>query len=144
MAGLLTAYLDSIFQSVPLPEPVATGLPRARYGPKPGRPYDGVQTALAVPGQGPGYRPALLDAPISPGHTFGPAVEEILQHSHREQEASRQVALMLPSHASVRERMRCWRPPVKQTMTRMVLIPTVPRSDLKHHLQASAAANNRG
>ncbi|MGH0180247.1 UNVERIFIED_CONTAM: hypothetical protein FKN15_003671 [Acipenser sinensis] len=25
----------------------------------------------------------LLDAPISPGHTFGPAVEEILQKSHR-------------------------------------------------------------
>ncbi|MGH0122149.1 UNVERIFIED_CONTAM: hypothetical protein FKN15_042920 [Acipenser sinensis] len=25
----------------------------------------------------------LLDAPISPGHTFGPAVEEILQHSQR-------------------------------------------------------------
>ncbi|MGH0120455.1 UNVERIFIED_CONTAM: hypothetical protein FKN15_066342 [Acipenser sinensis] len=26
---------------------------------------------------------ALLDAPLSPGHTFGPAVEEILQRSHR-------------------------------------------------------------
>ncbi|MGH0121437.1 UNVERIFIED_CONTAM: hypothetical protein FKN15_073982 [Acipenser sinensis] len=31
---------------------------------------------------------ALLDAPISPGHTFGPAVEEILQRSHQEREAS--------------------------------------------------------
>ncbi|MGH0134365.1 UNVERIFIED_CONTAM: hypothetical protein FKN15_072355 [Acipenser sinensis] len=35
---------------------------------------------------------ALLDVPISPGHTLGPAVEEILQRSHRECEASRQVA----------------------------------------------------
>ncbi|MGH0136978.1 UNVERIFIED_CONTAM: hypothetical protein FKN15_002382 [Acipenser sinensis] len=31
---------------------------------------------------------ALLDAPISPGHMFGPAVEEILQYSHQERETS--------------------------------------------------------
>ncbi|MGH0125216.1 UNVERIFIED_CONTAM: hypothetical protein FKN15_048901 [Acipenser sinensis] len=47
---------------------------------------------------------ALLDAPISPGNAFGPAVEEILQCSHREQEVSRQVAAILPSHASARGR----------------------------------------
>ncbi|MGH0158080.1 UNVERIFIED_CONTAM: hypothetical protein FKN15_050568 [Acipenser sinensis] len=35
---------------------------------------------------------ALLDVPISPGHTFGPAVEEILQKSHWKCEASRQLA----------------------------------------------------
>ncbi|MGH0155937.1 UNVERIFIED_CONTAM: hypothetical protein FKN15_043459 [Acipenser sinensis] len=37
---------------------------------------------------------ALLDVPISPEHTFGPAVEEILQRYHRECEASRQVAAL--------------------------------------------------
>ncbi|MGH0119411.1 UNVERIFIED_CONTAM: hypothetical protein FKN15_022546 [Acipenser sinensis] len=42
----------------------------------------------------------LLDAPISPGHTFGPAVEEILQKSLRDQEASHQVAALLPPRAS--------------------------------------------
>ncbi|MGH0132065.1 UNVERIFIED_CONTAM: hypothetical protein FKN15_066249 [Acipenser sinensis] len=31
---------------------------------------------------------ALLDAPIFPGHTFGQAVEEILQRSHRERKVS--------------------------------------------------------
>ncbi|MGH0144033.1 UNVERIFIED_CONTAM: hypothetical protein FKN15_001508 [Acipenser sinensis] len=40
-------------------------------------------------------------APISPGHTFGPAVEEILQRSHQESEASRQIASMLPSRTLV-------------------------------------------
>ncbi|MGH0124792.1 UNVERIFIED_CONTAM: hypothetical protein FKN15_074493 [Acipenser sinensis] len=49
---------------------------------------------------------ALLDASISPGHTFGPAVEEILQHSHREREAPRQVAAMLPPRARVWEKMK--------------------------------------
>ncbi|MGH0121050.1 UNVERIFIED_CONTAM: hypothetical protein FKN15_049425 [Acipenser sinensis] len=33
---------------------------------------------------------ALLDAPISLGHTFGPAVEEILQRSLRQRKASQQ------------------------------------------------------
>ncbi|MGH0125438.1 UNVERIFIED_CONTAM: hypothetical protein FKN15_045358 [Acipenser sinensis] len=42
---------------------------------------------------------ALLEAYISPGHTFGPVVEEILQRSHKEREASRQVTAMLPSRA---------------------------------------------
>ncbi|MGH0146003.1 UNVERIFIED_CONTAM: hypothetical protein FKN15_019432 [Acipenser sinensis] len=43
----------------------------------------------------------LLDALISHGYTFGSAVEEILQHSHREHEASQQIASMLHSRASV-------------------------------------------
>ncbi|MGH0172364.1 UNVERIFIED_CONTAM: hypothetical protein FKN15_069348 [Acipenser sinensis] len=54
----------------------------------------------------------LLDAPVSPGHTFGPAVEETLHRSHREREPSQQVASMLPSRAPVQERRRRWRPPV--------------------------------
>ncbi|MGH0129116.1 UNVERIFIED_CONTAM: hypothetical protein FKN15_037184 [Acipenser sinensis] len=39
----------------------------------------------------------LLDAPISPGHTFGPAVEEMLQSSIKAREASQQLAKMWPS-----------------------------------------------
>ncbi|MGH0137041.1 UNVERIFIED_CONTAM: hypothetical protein FKN15_064445 [Acipenser sinensis] len=38
----------------------------------------------------------LLDAPITPGHTFGPAVEEMLQRSVKAQEASQQMAKMWP------------------------------------------------
>ncbi|MGH0115240.1 UNVERIFIED_CONTAM: hypothetical protein FKN15_006668 [Acipenser sinensis] len=34
----------------------------------------------------------LLDAPITPGHTFGPAVEEMLQRSAKDKEASQQLA----------------------------------------------------
>ncbi|MGH0125071.1 UNVERIFIED_CONTAM: hypothetical protein FKN15_021499 [Acipenser sinensis] len=39
----------------------------------------------------------LLDAPISPGHTFGPAVEEMLQRSAKAREASQQMAKMWPN-----------------------------------------------
>ncbi|MGH0148236.1 UNVERIFIED_CONTAM: hypothetical protein FKN15_012173 [Acipenser sinensis] len=60
---------------------------------------------------------AFLDASISPGHTFGPAVEEILQRPHR------QVASRLPSRAPVWKRMRCWCP----TVTQMVPIATSDR-----------------
>ncbi|MGH0132894.1 UNVERIFIED_CONTAM: hypothetical protein FKN15_012475 [Acipenser sinensis] len=38
----------------------------------------------------------LLDAPITPGHTFGPAMEEILQRSVKTREASQQMAKMWP------------------------------------------------
>ncbi|MGH0117946.1 UNVERIFIED_CONTAM: hypothetical protein FKN15_042721 [Acipenser sinensis] len=38
----------------------------------------------------------LLDAPITPGHTFCPAVEEMLQCSVKAREASRQMAKMWP------------------------------------------------
>ncbi|MGH0116790.1 UNVERIFIED_CONTAM: hypothetical protein FKN15_051516 [Acipenser sinensis] len=78
---------------------------------------------------------ALLDAPISPGHTFRPAVEEILQCSYREREASQQVAAMLRSHAPVWDR--------RSAGVRTVLIPTALRGDLRHCLQASTAANTR-
>ncbi|MGH0123137.1 UNVERIFIED_CONTAM: hypothetical protein FKN15_022069 [Acipenser sinensis] len=39
----------------------------------------------------------LLDAPISPGHTFSPAVEEMLQRSAKAREASQQMAKMWPN-----------------------------------------------
>ncbi|MGH0192440.1 UNVERIFIED_CONTAM: hypothetical protein FKN15_013423 [Acipenser sinensis] len=49
----------------------------------------------------------LVDALISPEHTFGPAVE-ILQRSHREHEAPWQVAALLPPHAPARGRSNRW------------------------------------
>ncbi|MGH0151385.1 UNVERIFIED_CONTAM: hypothetical protein FKN15_026545 [Acipenser sinensis] len=39
----------------------------------------------------------LLDAPITPGHTFGTAVEEMLQRSAKAREASQQMAKMWPN-----------------------------------------------
>ncbi|MGH0171686.1 UNVERIFIED_CONTAM: hypothetical protein FKN15_061824 [Acipenser sinensis] len=39
----------------------------------------------------------LLDAPITPGHTFGPAVEDMLQCSAKAREASQQMARMWPN-----------------------------------------------
>ncbi|MGH0157706.1 UNVERIFIED_CONTAM: hypothetical protein FKN15_056837 [Acipenser sinensis] len=77
---------------------------------------------------------ALLDAPISPGHTFGPAVEEILQRSHRQLER--------PSHAPSRGRGRRWCPAVTM-VTRTILIPMASRGDLKHRLQASVARSRQ-
>ncbi|MGH0120362.1 UNVERIFIED_CONTAM: hypothetical protein FKN15_067747 [Acipenser sinensis] len=38
----------------------------------------------------------LLDEPITLGHTFGPAVEEMLQHSVKAREASQKMAKMWP------------------------------------------------
>ncbi|MGH0135923.1 UNVERIFIED_CONTAM: hypothetical protein FKN15_061918 [Acipenser sinensis] len=85
---------------------------------------------------------ALLDTPISPGHTFGPAVEEIMQRCHGEREASRQVAVMLRSHASAQGRGRRWHLAVT-TVTRTIPIPTAPRGDLRHCFQASAARSQQ-
>ncbi|MGH0141488.1 UNVERIFIED_CONTAM: hypothetical protein FKN15_068485 [Acipenser sinensis] len=111
MGGLLTAYLDRILHSVTLPELLASELHTVSFtllqisgfqGHALGRSLAGLVMAhqsVAVSGEGPGDKSTLLDAPISPGHTFGPAVEEILQRSHREREASKQVAAMLLSHA---------------------------------------------
>ncbi|MGH0125104.1 UNVERIFIED_CONTAM: hypothetical protein FKN15_059281 [Acipenser sinensis] len=60
----------------------------------------------------------LLDAPISPGHTFGPAVEEMLQCSVKAREASQQLAKMWPSkpYQPRRPQERQWRraPPQQQ------------------------------
>ncbi|MGH0140778.1 UNVERIFIED_CONTAM: hypothetical protein FKN15_035280 [Acipenser sinensis] len=85
---------------------------------------------------------ALLDAPISSGHTFGPAVEEILQRSHQEREASRQEATLLPLRASTWGRLNCWRAPQMWTVTRTVPVPIAPLGDLRHLLQGTSTANN--
>ncbi|MBN3282524.1 LYN kinase, partial [Polyodon spathula] len=47
----------------------------------------------------------LLNTPICPGDTFGPVVEEILQCSHKEREAPRQVVSILPFRAPAQDRI---------------------------------------
>ncbi|MGH0136498.1 UNVERIFIED_CONTAM: hypothetical protein FKN15_007900 [Acipenser sinensis] len=105
MAGLLTAYLHGILQLAPLPEPVASELHLVSstllqisgfQGQALGRRLASLVVArrqlwlsqARVPNEA---KSALLDVPISPGHTFGPAVEEILRRSHRECKASWQI-----------------------------------------------------
>ncbi|MGH0157718.1 UNVERIFIED_CONTAM: hypothetical protein FKN15_038390 [Acipenser sinensis] len=64
----------------------------------------------------------LLDAPITPGHTFGPAVEEMLQCSVKAQEASLQMAKMWPNKQfqPKRPQEQPWRrtPPQQQAQPR--------------------------
>ncbi|MGH0137577.1 UNVERIFIED_CONTAM: hypothetical protein FKN15_008110 [Acipenser sinensis] len=86
---------------------------------------------------------ALLDKPISPGHTFGPALQEILPRSHWEREASRQVAVLLPPRAPAWGRSNRRRAPQTRTVTRAVPVPTAPLGDLRHRVQGTPAANNR-
>ncbi|MGH0154760.1 UNVERIFIED_CONTAM: hypothetical protein FKN15_033940 [Acipenser sinensis] len=77
------------------------------------------------------------------GHTFGPAVEEILQRSHREPETSRQVATLLPPRAPVWGKLSRWQSPQARTITRIVPVPMALLGDLRHCLQSTAAAGNR-
>ncbi|MGH0141469.1 UNVERIFIED_CONTAM: hypothetical protein FKN15_074077 [Acipenser sinensis] len=110
---MLTAYMDGVLRETPLPEPVTTKLHllsstllqiSGLQGQALSRSLASLVVALTqlwlsqarVPNAD---KTALLDAPISPGHTFGPSVEEILQRSHQECEASLQVALLLPPRA---------------------------------------------
>ncbi|MGH0165631.1 UNVERIFIED_CONTAM: hypothetical protein FKN15_049353 [Acipenser sinensis] len=87
---------------------------------------------------------ALLDAPLSTGHIFGPVVEEILQKSHRVHEASQQMAALLPPRVSAWGRWSRWQASQTRTVTRTVPVPTALLGDLRHHLQAcTSAANNR-
>ncbi|MGH0144490.1 UNVERIFIED_CONTAM: hypothetical protein FKN15_003408 [Acipenser sinensis] len=105
---------------------------------------DGLQTTVAVASEGPNAdKTVLLDAPISPGHTFGPALEEILQRSHRECKVSRQVAALLPPCAPVLGRSNCWQAPPARTITTIVPVPMALLGDLSHHLQATAAVSNQ-
>ncbi|MGH0129163.1 UNVERIFIED_CONTAM: hypothetical protein FKN15_038851 [Acipenser sinensis] len=101
-ASLLTAYLDGA-QSAPLPEPVVSQLHLVSgmllqfsgcQGQALGRSLARMVVArrqlwlyqARIPDAD---KSALLDALISPGHTFWPVVEEILQRFHRKSEASR-------------------------------------------------------
>ncbi|MGH0134630.1 UNVERIFIED_CONTAM: hypothetical protein FKN15_029710 [Acipenser sinensis] len=116
--GLLTAYLFGMQQSVSLPELLASELHLVSgtllhlsgfQGQALGRSLVGLVVArrlwLSQVRVQDADKSTLLDAPISPGHTFRPVVEELLQRSHREQEASQQVAAMLPSHAPAQEKV---------------------------------------
>ncbi|MGH0152754.1 UNVERIFIED_CONTAM: hypothetical protein FKN15_064433 [Acipenser sinensis] len=87
---------------------------------------------------------ALLDMPISPGHAYGPAVEEILQRSHWECKVYRQVAALLPPHTSTWGRSNRWRTLQTRTVTRTVPVLTAPLDDLRHCLQGTPAAKGRG
>ncbi|MGH0132192.1 UNVERIFIED_CONTAM: hypothetical protein FKN15_066431 [Acipenser sinensis] len=64
----------------------------------------------------------LLDAPISLGHTFGPAVEEMLQRSVKAREVSQQLAKLWPSKPfqsrRPQERQWCRAPPQQQAQPR--------------------------
>ncbi|MGH0153465.1 UNVERIFIED_CONTAM: hypothetical protein FKN15_027294 [Acipenser sinensis] len=90
-ASVLTAYLDGVLREAPLPEPVASELHllsdtllqiSGLQGQALGRNLAGLVVArrqlwLSQARVPDADKTALLDAPISPGHTFGPAVEEI-------------------------------------------------------------------
>ncbi|MGH0159869.1 UNVERIFIED_CONTAM: hypothetical protein FKN15_038438 [Acipenser sinensis] len=108
-ASVLMAYMDGVLREAPLPEPVATELRllsstllqiSGLQGQALGRRLASLIVACrqlwlsqaTVPDTD---KATQLDAPISPVHTFGPVIEEILQRSHREREASRQVAALL-------------------------------------------------
>ncbi|MGH0129841.1 UNVERIFIED_CONTAM: hypothetical protein FKN15_041268 [Acipenser sinensis] len=41
---------------------------------------------------------ALLDAPVTPGHTFGLAVDKMLQQSQRARESTKELVRLLPQH----------------------------------------------
>ncbi|MGH0177365.1 UNVERIFIED_CONTAM: hypothetical protein FKN15_008478 [Acipenser sinensis] len=94
--GMQMAYVDSLLCETPLPEPVATKLRllsstllqiSGLQGQPLGRSLASLVVArrqlwlsqVRVPDAD---KAALLDAPISPGYTFGPAVVKILQRSH--------------------------------------------------------------
>ncbi|MGH0127688.1 UNVERIFIED_CONTAM: hypothetical protein FKN15_021518 [Acipenser sinensis] len=156
-ASVRTAYLDGVMRETPLPMPVAMELHllsstllqiSGLQGQALGRSLASLVVArrqlwLSQARVPDADKAALLDAPISPGHTFGPAVEEILQRSHREREASWQEAALLPPRASAWGRSSLWRAPQMWTVTGTVPIPTAPLGDLRHCLHDTPAASNR-
>ncbi|MGH0170665.1 UNVERIFIED_CONTAM: hypothetical protein FKN15_059652 [Acipenser sinensis] len=76
----------------------------------------------------------LLDAPITPGHTFGPAVEEMLQRSAKAWEASQQMARMWP-HKPFQHRLpqeHQWRRTPPQHQPRPGDTKTSPSSTAAH------------
>ncbi|MGH0166588.1 UNVERIFIED_CONTAM: hypothetical protein FKN15_050982 [Acipenser sinensis] len=87
----------------------------------------------------------LLDAPITPGHTFGPVVEEMLQRSIKAREASQQMAKMWPNKPfqPKRPQEHQWRrtPPQQQAQPRgSKTSPSVPSA----RCQPTQGANEAG
>ncbi|MGH0140759.1 UNVERIFIED_CONTAM: hypothetical protein FKN15_026149 [Acipenser sinensis] len=117
-----TNYMDGVLRKALLPEPVATELSllsstllqiSGLQGQALGRNLASLIVArrqlwLSQARVPDADKAVLLDLPISPGHTFGSAMEEILQRSHQELEASRQVAKLLSPRASVWGRSSRW------------------------------------
>ncbi|MGH0139315.1 UNVERIFIED_CONTAM: hypothetical protein FKN15_025145 [Acipenser sinensis] len=140
-AGILTAYMDNILREASLPELVATKLclllgMLLQISGLQGQALGWSLASLVVARRQlwlsqarilDADKVALLDALVSPGHTFGLAVEEILQRSHREREVSRQVAVLLPP----RDPATRWQSPQARTITRTVPFPTALLGDLR-------------
>ncbi|MGH0131024.1 UNVERIFIED_CONTAM: hypothetical protein FKN15_022219 [Acipenser sinensis] len=136
-ASVLTAYMDGVLREALLPKLVATelrllsstllqisGLPGQALGRSLASLIVAHRLLLLSQDRVPDADKAvLLDAPISPGRTFGPVVEEILQRSHREREVSRQVATLLPPRTSTWGRSSRWRALQTRTVTRTVPVP---------------------
>ncbi|MGH0164343.1 UNVERIFIED_CONTAM: hypothetical protein FKN15_046798 [Acipenser sinensis] len=63
----------------------------------------------------PDIKAPLLDAPIAPGHTFGPMVDEMLQRSHRARESTKDLVRFLPKQLpTVHKPTANWRPRPQQ------------------------------
>ncbi|MGH0149280.1 UNVERIFIED_CONTAM: hypothetical protein FKN15_041898 [Acipenser sinensis] len=83
-----------------------------------------------------GDKAPLLDAPITPGHTFGPAVDDLLQHSHRVWEFTKELVCLLPKRPPpVCRPMPNWRPrfhqpqrPAQRPVELVRLLPKRPPS----------------
>ncbi|MGH0145862.1 UNVERIFIED_CONTAM: hypothetical protein FKN15_053131 [Acipenser sinensis] len=62
-----------------------------------------------------GDKAPLLDAPITPGHTFGPAVDEMLQRCHRARESTKDLVRLFPKRPPpARRPAPSWRPRFQQ------------------------------
>ncbi|MGH0177841.1 UNVERIFIED_CONTAM: hypothetical protein FKN15_075923 [Acipenser sinensis] len=62
-----------------------------------------------------GDKAPLLEAPITPGHTFGPAVDEMLQCTHRAREFRKELVRLLPKRSpSVHKPAANWHPKPQQ------------------------------
>ncbi|MGH0121584.1 UNVERIFIED_CONTAM: hypothetical protein FKN15_015014 [Acipenser sinensis] len=117
-AGLLTAYLDGVLQSAPLPEPVASEL-------------------RLVSGQGSGCGQVSLA-----GHSYLPW--PYVRASSGGDPATLPLRAGGVSTGGCDAPILCsrhWPLSVTQMVTRTAPIPTAPHGDLRHCLQASTAAN---
>ncbi|MGH0125652.1 UNVERIFIED_CONTAM: hypothetical protein FKN15_028204 [Acipenser sinensis] len=75
-----------------------------------------------------GDKGPLLDTPITSGHAFGPAVDDMLQHSHRVRKSTKELVRLLPKRLPpVRRPAPNWRPGFEQSRrhrhTRLLLKP---------------------
>ncbi|MGH0124883.1 UNVERIFIED_CONTAM: hypothetical protein FKN15_065453 [Acipenser sinensis] len=63
-----------------------------------------------------GDKAPLLDAPITPGHTFGPAVDDMLQRSHQAPESTKELERLMPKRPPpVHKQAQNWKPRFQQS-----------------------------